>query len=194
MARNPKDTALRALVKAHAAVESTADARTMAVRVARRVPVTWREIAVALGVAERNAIRKYNPLCDDDAPDAADVAAAAVGLTAETAAAGVLAAQQAHERAVDAEFRAVHAARDVAVTWQAIGDVVGMRRADALDKYGTRAPAGRPVRKRPARLSPERRAELTRRVRGGERAADLAGEFGVSTSYASWLRTHDTVS
>jgi hypothetical protein len=191
MARNPKDTALRALVKAHAAVESTADARTMAVRVARRVPVTWREIAVALGVAERNAIRKYKPLCDDLAPD---VAAAAVGLTAETAAARVRAAQQAHERAVDAEFQAVHAARDVAVTWQAIGDVVGMRRADALDKYGTRAPAERPVRKRPARLSPERRAELTRRVRGGEPAAELAGEFGVSVSYASWLRTHDTVS
>jgi transposase len=187
MTMDPKERAKRALTRAHDALTAAVGRETASVQCARHLGVTWPVIARALDMPERSVIRKYGPLCKP-IPDHVVREAAELELTPDEAAAGVHDAHRARIRAVDGEYRAVHAARDVAVTWREIGEITGMRRADALDKFGTRPQPVAPARKRPARLSPEQRAEIAARLKAGEPARQVAAEFEVSESYANLLR------
>lgn len=58
--------------------------------------------------------------------------------------------------------------------------------ADEVDAFLASQPGHR-ARGTP-KLTPERRAELTRRLKAGEQQAALAREYGISDSYVSLLR------
>lgn len=103
-----------------------------AVKHARAAGAKWREIAEALGRHESHVIRQYGPI---DAGKRKETALDSV--TEEFAA--IRAGEVDHAAAVKAarraELQAVADARNARVTWQEIGDVLGMLQPNVVQKF-----------------------------------------------------------
>jgi len=187
--------ALRAVRTVHERYETQLAAvsaeEKAAVYAGRAAGLTVQEIADALGRVQPAVSRQYGPFPPAGTGDPDSRAAAVRRLRKASAT-----RRRVVERGDLAKVKAVAAARAADVTWQLIAEAMGQHfNTNVVNKFkpllretaGGVEAAPVPPRSR-ARLSPEQRAELTRRVRAGEPVTGLVAEFGVSASYVRNLR------